>query len=460
MRKISFLALFLAFLMVSTGAFAGEANDPVVIKAGECTVLLSEAQAYFDSLYSQYSTYYTSYGQNMPPEEVLQIRDNTISELSLFALLDNKVSEYGLGDVSDEQKQALWEESNALYEENLQQYADNLGVSIEEMRAELTAAGITPELQFDNMLEMLPYTRLYDYIARNVTVDDNMIKRAYDTYVQQDKELYANDIVQYEMNANFSGTQIMYKPEGYRAVNHILLAIPEDLAITISNIQDELLSLKDEIDALNEELQSLSNSGQQPLRTANEINQEIAQKQQEYDILNADFQTVKQDIVPQMQGVLDDINSKLLAGESFGALVSQYGRDENFQLQDDGYYHVHKQSILFNDAFRDAAMALTNMGDLSAPIITDHGIYIIQYVKDVPGGALPLTDEITELLRKSLLEDAKYTYYNDTLAQWQSQIPIETHPELIVMPNMDTLPMETTPEGTVSNPVEADGSIG
>ena len=39
-------------------------------------------------------------------------------------------------------------------------------------------------------------------------------------------------------------------------------------------------------------------------------------------------------------------------------------------------------------------MALEKVGDVSNPIVGQYGVHILQYLRDVPGGAVELTDEM------------------------------------------------------------------
>ena len=457
MKKTGFFALVLAFVMVSCCAFASDA-DPVVIRVGDSVVYLSEAQAYFDDLYARYSAFYINYGQNIPAEDIAQIRDDTIFELSQFALLDGKVKEFGLGEIAEADREALRAEASANYDESARLEAEERGVPAEQVKEERASFGLTLEFEFENMLEMLPYARLYNHVTEDVQVSDATLQKAYETYVQQDKDLYANDVMQFEFNLDYANANALYRPEGYRAVNYMLLPVPDELAFEIADAQADLLEIDDESRALEDELASIENGGEST-RTADQVKADIEQKRQEKEQQQQVCEAAKEQILPQIQGTITEINEKLAAGESFAALSEQYGRPGSFPTQADGTCFVHKESILFDEAFRDAAMGIANVGDF-ALAVADAGVYVIQYVRDVPGGPVPMSDEIADELRDMLLEDEKTAYYENMFAQWQQENQVETHPELIVLPDLNALPMEPMPEGTVDNPVEADGSIG
>jgi hypothetical protein len=271
--------LVFAFLFVCGGVFASEA-DPIVIRAGNNVVLLSEAQAYFDELYARYSAFYANYGQTMPAEDIAQIRDDTIFELSQFALLDDKVKEYGLDEITEADRQVLWAEASEVYGESVRLEAEERGVSVDQVIQERADYGLTLEFHCENMRERYPYTRLYYHVTEGVKADDAALQKAYETYVQQDKDLYANDVVQFEFNLDYANANTLYRPDGYRAVHHVLLPVPDALAFEIANAQDDVVELDDELRALGEELASIE-SGSESSRTADQVKADIAQKEQE-----------------------------------------------------------------------------------------------------------------------------------------------------------------------------------
>ena len=56
----------------------------------------------------------------------------------------------------------------------------------------------------------------------------------------------------------------------------------------------------------------------------------------------------------------------------------------------------------------------------TAPVVTEHGVHILQYVEDIPGGPVELTDDLMALLRVTLLEPAQTAALNETMSQWMN----------------------------------------
>ena len=81
---------------------------------------------------------------------------------------------------------------------------------------------------------------------------------------------------------------------------------------------------------------------------------------------------------------------------------------------------------MYGDALRDAAMALTNVGDLSGLVECDAGIFILRYADDIAPGAVPF-EEVADSLRASYEEEIKFSQYNATISEWMEAANIQYH---------------------------------
>lgn len=68
--------------------------------------------------------------------------------------------------------------------------------------------------------------------------------------------------------------------------------------------------------------------------------------------------------------------------------------------------------------FRDAAFTVDNIGDITAPVVTDYGVHILQYVADVPGGPVELTDAMRTSFKATLLANAQDDAYYTAIEEW------------------------------------------
>ena len=70
-------------------------------------------------------------------------------------------------------------------------------------------------------------------------------------------------------------------------------------------------------------------------------------------------------------------------------------------------------------------MALENVGDISQPVIGTSGVHIIYYLRDIPSGAIELTDEIKKELTDALLEESKELLMKETIESWTKASDIQ-----------------------------------
>lgn len=469
MKTFRILALMLAIAMMATFAVAESTDDPVVVKAGDSVIRLSEAQAFFDSFYQQYAQLYAENGMTFSQTELSDLLTNIISILEQKALLDGKVAEYGLGEITEADKTALRAEIEAAFEQDLATYALSTGTSVEEARASIASQGITVDMIYEQDLELLPYTRLNEQIIKDVAVTDADVQTEYDSYVEQDKETYENDIATYEMYSNYYGSsQIFYTPEGFRYIKHILLAMPVDVGTQLNSNTEAMTEVQNEIDKLTEELYALENVTEEKAetaeaRTAEEIQADLDVQLAEQQKLTTEYEDLRAEILPSLKPILDEIYAKLDAGTSFDDLIAEYNTDTGVASQPDGY-KVHKDSVMWVTNFRDAAMALEKIGDISEPVLSDFGVHILQYTGDVPGGPVALSAEVAEDLRASLLSYKQEEMYQTTVDGWMKEVAIESHPELIKLPEVPEAAPEA--EGEAAAPAgegeaeNTDGSVG
>ena len=63
-------------------------------------------------------------------------------------------------------------------------------------------------------------------------------------------------------------------------------------------------------------------------------------------------------------------------------------------------------------------MALEKVGDVSNPVVSPYGVHILQYLRDVPGGAAELTDEMKKEFRATLQEELDNSLMSEAIAEW------------------------------------------
>ena len=131
-----------------------------------------------------------------------------------------------------------------------------------------------------------------------------------------------------------------------------------------------------------------------------------------------------------VEPILAEVKAKIDAGEDFDALIEEYGQDQgmrNEPTKSTGYT-VSASSSVWDPAFKEGAMALENVGDISGPVYGQSGCHIIRYNGDVPSGPINF-DFVKESLKDEALQQKKDEVFATTTDQWITDAEIKTYPE-------------------------------
>ena len=237
-----------------------ELNDTDVLATvnGE-EVSWDEVKSLYSSLVSQYGSAYDLTQQaNVDLFRAVAL-ENRLTEV----LMEQKAKEFGVDQLTDEeiadlesQADTNWEDAIANYEAYF--YPDLTEESSEEEKAAAREEAINYYKDQGYTLESLReefkrygvLNKIADIMVQDATVTDQEVEDLYQSLVAADKELYENDIAAYEaynsyvdqmaMYAALYGTSsnldhAWYKPDGFRAVKHILLPVDSELMTTYTD---------------------------------------------------------------------------------------------------------------------------------------------------------------------------------------------------------------------------------
>ena len=238
---------------------------------------------------------------------------------------------------------------------------------------------------------------------------DEEIQQAYDTLVNEEMSYFGNDIGMYEMYQQYYGYNFHYMPEGYRGITHILL-----------KVDDELMNKWTDLNARLEE------SGTAEESTSAETAETAEAAETEEPVTQEMVDAARQAILDSKQDVINEIMGKLNNGASFEELIAEYGEDTGMQVEENlkNGYSVHKDSISFIPAFTQAAAGLEKIGDVSAPIVSDYGIHILYYLRDVPAGALAMAEEERASLEQEVLQTKMDKALGQLIEQWVTEADV------------------------------------
>lgn len=446
MKKLAkILALMLcACLLISSAALAEEtetttiqrpAADEVIARLGGKDVVWSDADYYF-SLYESYG-----YIDSSNDLDVQWWKAKAMENAIDLTILESKAEEFGFYPLSDEEAAVVDAELETDWEAAMSNYIayyypDLTDESTDEEKAEANAAaeqyyadlGYTKEGLKIDYYRSNALTKLQDMMLQDATVTDEEIDTAYQTQIEADKAMYENDLqayAEYEAQVQYSqmlaaygyGTALessAYRPAGYRGVKHILLPVDETLMSTYTDLQARF------------EEQQAAVEGEE---AATEEGEEAEEPVTEEQVNNA-----KAAIFASLADTIEQINQQIADGADFDELIATYGVDADGNASDPGMnsepyktngYDVCEFSTEYVPEFVEAAMSIDTLGGVSAPYLSDYGIHIVKYVRDVPAGPIELTDEVRETRRAELLAEKQQELYTSIMNTWREEAAIE-----------------------------------
>ena len=404
-----FLALLLAltlalpaFALAQDTAVEETEENPVLVTIDDQEIRLDEVQLMLDRLVA--NDYITD------PKDYKTALDYLV-QTRLLAL---KMVELNLEDFTAEEEEALKAEVHTEWENAIAQYVSYYTLSDsdpEQLRQAAidyyTSNGVTEETLLESLKGNVTQDRLEAYLIqdKDVTVTPEEIRAVFEEYATQDMEGFGGNIAMYELYENYYGTQFWFIPEGYRGILRITLKAGEDLLSAYSQAQSAYEESKTE------------------------------ENPQGDEALKAALDEAYQAVIDSRKDKLEEISGKLDNGESFVILISLYDEDE--VAQDEATLaeglSVHRDSIVWEPAFTTGAFSekMQQPGDVSDPVIGQAGIMLLYYLRDVPAGFAPLTDDISAEIEDYLHNMKVNDILTEALYQWQTEHNIVYNQEAI-----------------------------
>ena len=87
-----------------------------------------------------------------------------------------------------------------------------------------------------------------------------------------------------------------------------------------------------------------------------------------------------------------------------------------------------------DEAFLEAVFSdkMQNPGDVSDPSLGMYGIYITYYLREVPSGAVELTDELYSSILGILENEKLSALYNSMIDEWAEECTVEYNEGLLL----------------------------
>ena len=123
------------------------------------------------------------------------------------------------------------------------------------------------------------------------------------------------------------------------------------------------------------------------------------------------------------QATAQEVLGKLEAGEDFSALLSEYGTDPGMEAEPFatlGYLvGPYPSKVDYLPEFKEAALALTEIGQYSGIVQTQSGFHILRLESKLPGGTRPLS-QVRDEIHAMLLRADQTEHLTAILKAWVS----------------------------------------
>ena len=387
-KLIRLLAVALAVMMLAGCSLVTVNEEKIVVATvGDETITKADFNEGFNALLSQYG--YTQDSEAIA-DQLKTLKENYIAQMVEDKVLEKKIKELGLDQVTDEEKAAAEQEIEDWYDEQYAALVENFKTddTVEDPEAKaadtienyLSQYGLTLDQMKENSVASISSDKLYDYVTKDVTVTEEEAKIEFANKVAAAKEKYDADLSAYVSDFE-NGATIYYTPKGCYYIKHILISLTDEQKQDIKNLRAD----DDETVAA----------------TADE-------KREEYLL------TIRE----KAESVLKLVDE----GGDFEALMEEYGEDPG--MKNEAYkngYLTYAGDTGFVTEFADACAALTEDGMTSGLVASDFGYHIIRRVSTVPSGEATFED-VKDSLMESMLTDKKSTTYDQQVEAWVKEV--------------------------------------
>ena len=356
------------------------------------------------AVYHTYRYYYGLTDENELTDQYSSSRktlsDNVYTTLIEYELIQQYAGELTSVELTEEMKQAIEEEKQqtiASIESGATTVAQDLAKKDPQMDQEAARKKRIEErllyrgISTGEFEKARAYEVVIDAVRKALSAEyeptEKAIENYYETYLSMQKTYTEGDLSYYDYYTSESVN--LYMPAGFRYVKNLLISIPEDVREEISALRKE--DKDEEADALrDQELAKLEEKAQQ-------------------------------------------IYARIQNGESYEALLAEFGEDPGMKegaANAETGYRIYAGTSSYEENFKEAAMALENPGDISAPVASDYGYYIIKYQGDSVAQEVPL-EEVKDKIREILIEEKSNEYYEEIYENWKRQAEIVEYKERI-----------------------------
>ena len=349
---------------------------------------------YYDQFHAIYANACASYGISEDDEtNGSYLKDMIMESLINEKIMTQKLTENGYMNLTDEQAAQAEKDAQEYLSSNIDSYYGSQiqaglaeGYTDEEYQAAKAPyeEQILKAMGYDTKQAFIDYYKLTvaEDAAKTALVGDikpteEEVQAKYDENVARDQKTMDANPSTYESSAA-GGATVYYVPAGVRQVLQVLVKIDDEWSSAIKTLRD----------------------------AGNDAQADYLLEKAQADI----------------KAEADDVLKKIKSGSiSFADAIATYNDDTG--MPETGY-SVVSGGTTFVEPFTTAAMNLKAVGDVSELVPTDYGYHILQYVSDVPAGAV-VYENVKQEIYDTLLATMQDEAWQTIVDEWTNTSKIE-----------------------------------
>lgn len=234
--------------------------------------------------------------------------------------------------------------------------------------------------------------KLVGSITANVDVDADDIATLYNRRVAEQQEKFDADNTAFETEL-MGGGIVVYNPAGYRTVKQVCISLDEESFVRAAELNNQI---KNELDEA-----------------------VVLQLQAELDALYAPLEETAVQAIAEFE-----------EGGDFDAIVEKYGDACAYSagaFTSTGYY-ISDKTVIWPEAFVDAAMELAAPGDISGVVRSEKGVHVVRYIANVQAGSIPLSN-VSARLTTETQAVAENEAWQEQMQAWLEEAGVQYYPE-------------------------------
>lgn len=254
-------------------------------------------------------------------------------------------------------------------------------------------------------------------LFKDINIPEEQLRAVYDQMVADDKVKYTENPKQYGEDAELPNNYAAYRPAGYVRVKQIMISLPTDVDNEIKELTKKQAEMLLDMQGISEE--------------KGKNDPAIADMDKQVKSIQTQVDELYEKGYSEIKAKADEAYGKATSGSDFDALIKEYGDDKGMTVYPTNEYgYLVGPDSEFVNGFKEAALALENVGDISNVVKSINGYHVVKMIAKVEEGPVPfedLKDFIVKLQRMSPMDQTLREFTQKTVAEFNQQKKIEVY---------------------------------